>query len=247
MTHLLPRIGLVILAVAGGHVATLRAATIFSYTGNLRTDANFVSCGAGCELDGASLGSDYAQWAAVSRTFHVSAASTMTAITFSYGGGTNGAGSLIADAGFEPYLSLFDATGNFLTSTFFGTTCPPGANPSVTLGSCYDVLLDGGTLASGDYRVALSAFENLSFTENLGSGTLADGFTGLGNLASGEDLHYAFDVVLSPISTSVPEPGTGFFLAAGLMAFCLWRPAGWRKRCAEHPPTAASKAQRRAT
>ena len=228
MPHILLPIGLVVLVFAGGHVASLKASPIFSYTGNLRTDANFASCGSGCLLDSASLDSDYAQWAAVSRTFHVSAASTMTAITLSYGGGTNGAGALIADAGFAPYLSLFDAAGNFLTSTFFGTTCPAGATPSVTLGSCYDVLLDGGTLASGDYQIALSAFQNLSFAENYGFGTLADGFTGLGNLASGENLHYAFDVVLSPISTSIPEPGTGVALAAGLMAFGLWRQAGFR-------------------
>jgi len=214
MTRILSRIGFAIVVIAMGPISTLSAATI-SYTGDLRTDADFASCGAGCVLDGSSLDGDYAQWAAVSRTFHVGTASTMTAITFAYGGGANGAGTTIADAGFEPYLSLFDATGNFLNSTFFGTTCPAGAQISSALGSCFDVLLDGGALATGDYRITISAFQNLSFAENLGAGTLADGFTGLGNLAQGEDLHYAFDVVLSPSATPVPEPGTGLLLLAG--------------------------------
>src|SRR6266446_1947979 len=105
MTSTFARIGFAIVVVAISQIATLSAASI-SYTGNLRTDADSTSCGAGCVLDGGSLDRDYAQWAAVSRTFHVSTASTMTAITFSYGGGANGSGAIIADAGFEPYLSL---------------------------------------------------------------------------------------------------------------------------------------------
>jgi len=36
--------------------------------------------------------------------------------------------------------------------------------------------------------IAISAFSNQSFVESLGTGTLADGFTGLGNLFEGEDL-----------------------------------------------------------
>ena len=132
---------------------------------------------------------DYAQWAAVVTNFTVASASTMQAITFSYGGGKNGAGMSIAEGGFEPYLSLFDASGNFLASTFFGTTCPAGANTNTLSGQCFDVLLDGGTLAAGNYQIAISAFENLSLAENGGSGTLADGFTGLGNLNTGENLN----------------------------------------------------------
>jgi hypothetical protein len=53
--------------------------------------------------------------------------SNLEAIAFSYGGGTNGNGTMVAEGGFEPYLNLFDSAGDFLASTFFGTTCPPGA------------------------------------------------------------------------------------------------------------------------
>ena len=111
------------------------------------------------------------------------------------------------------YLSLFDASGNFLASTFFGTTCPPGALINPTSGACFDVLLDGGTLGAGGYQIAISAFENLSLAENLGSGTLADGFTGLGDLEPGEDLHYAFNVTLTSTSP-VPEPSYAWPLTA---------------------------------
>lgn len=55
----------------------------------------------------------------------------------------------------------------------------------------------------------------MSFAENLGAGTLADGFTGLGNLNDGEDLHYAYDVILTSTSP-VPEP-SAVWLLGGLV------------------------------
>jgi hypothetical protein len=66
----------------------------------------------------------------------------------------------IAGGVFEPSLSLFDGSGNFLASTFFGTTCPAGAQTNTMSGFCYDVLLDGGVLAQGTCQIAISAFEN---------------------------------------------------------------------------------------
>ena len=208
---------LLILAVIA--VRSASADTI-SFAGNLRDDANVTSCGSGCTLGPSNPDSDYAQWAAVVDSFTVSTASGMQAVTFSYGGGVNGAGTTIAQGGFEPYLSLFDSSGTFLASTFFGTNCPAGANTNTDSGQCFDVALDGGTLAPGSYQIAISAFQNLSFAENLGTGTLADGFTGLGNLAAGEDLHYAFDVVLSS-TTPVPEPSAGWLLAGAMLSMAV--------------------------
>jgi hypothetical protein len=193
---------------------------VLSFAGNLRTGANVTGCGSGCTLGPSNTDGDFAQWAAVVNHFTVSTSSSMEAITFSYGGGVNGAGHMIAQGGFAPYLSLFDAGGNFLASTFFGTTCPAGAKTNTLSGQCLDESLDGGTLGPGAYQIAISAFENLSLAENLGSGTLAGGFTGLGNLASGEDLHYAFDVVLKSTST-VPEPVTGWLLGGAVLAVVL--------------------------
>ena len=202
-------------------------ADVISFTGNLQTDATVLP------PFSSPTAADYAQWAAVVQDFHVGSTSSMKAVTFSYGGGTNGNGMLIAPNGFEPYLSLFDSGGDFIASTLFGTTCPAGAQTNPGTGFCFDVALDGGILEAGDYKIAISAFENMSFAENFGSGTLADGFTGLGNLADGEDLHYAFDVTLEPSSTSpVPEPSAEVLLLTGLALLTQirkWKGTGHEK------------------
>ena len=206
-------ISLSLFAIFGAPVPLLNAATI-SFQGNLSTDATFLPPGAPAFTD-----ADYAQWAAVVSSFHVSSTSTIQATTFSYGGGTNGNGVAILEGGFEPYLTLFDGSGHFIASTFYGTVCPAGANANSISGSCFDVGLDAGTVGPGDYQIAISAFDNLSLAENYGTGTLSDGFTGLGNLAPGEDLHYGFDVVLTP-AVVTPEPRA--LLPAGLLAMSLW-------------------------
>ncbi len=58
----------------------------------------------------------------------------------------------------------------------------------------------------------------MSYAENLGPPyLLSDGFTGLGNLGDGENLDYAFDVILS--AETVPEPatfGTALLLLIGM-------------------------------
>ena len=196
-------------------------ATTISYSGNLRTNANFIACGDGCTLGASNTDADYAQYAAVSYSFNVPVTAAVTITTFSYGGGVNGAGTVIPQSGFEPYLSLFDSAGYFLNSTYSGTTCPTGAKTNTVLLGCYDVQLSAGILAAGTYQIAISAFENLSYAENSGTGKLADGFTGLGNLNTGEDLHYAFDISLAANSpTTAPEPSTASLLL--LASLCLF-------------------------
>jgi hypothetical protein len=205
-------------------LASPAVASSISYIGNLRTDATVTSCGSGCTLGAGDSDFDYAQFAAVVENFSVTSTSTMTAITFSYGGGVNGNGVTIAQGGFEPYVSLFDSSGDFLASTYYGTTCPPGANTNTVSGQCYDVGLDGGVLTPGSYQIAITDFENMSFAENLGTGTLADGFIGLGDLQDGEDLNFAFDVDLTPTTPpppAVPEPGTLSLFGLGLLGIRL--------------------------
>lgn len=211
---------LVSLLIACGALA--HGDSVISFTGDLRTNGNVLACGTGCTLGSGNSDGDFAQWAAFVTPFTVSATTTMQAITFGYGGGVNGHGATILQGGFEPYLSLFDASGTLLASTFFGITCPPGAHTNSIGSLCFDVELDGGLLNPGTYQIAISAFENMSLAENNGFGTLSDGFTGLGNLAAGEDLHYAFDVVLGG-TTSVPEPRTFSLLGAAALAICEFK------------------------
>lgn len=204
-----------------GGASSGSASTVFFYSGDLRTDATVTDCGTGCTLDPSNTDSDYAQWAAAVYSFQVLQPTPMEAITYSYGGGTSLTGAIVASGGLEPYLSLFDAGGNFLASTFYGTTCPPGAN--TVSGNCYDVSLDGGILSPGSYEIAITAYENMSYAENLGSPyLLSDGFTGLGNLQPGEKLTYAFDVILSAQTAPVPEPGTLAMITGALLAFALF-------------------------
>jgi len=195
----------------------LHAGTVF-FSGNLRTDATVVDCGPSCKLDGTSLDSDYAQFAAFVAPFTVSSLSTVQAVTFGFGGGVSATGPVVAPGGLEPYLSLFDSAGNFLSSTFFGTTCPAGAN--TWNGACLDVSLDAGTLAPGTYQIALTAFENLSLAENLGSGILADGFGGLGNLGGRETLNFAFDVNITSLAAT-PEPGSMTLMSGAAAAIVI--------------------------
>lgn len=146
------------------------AAATISFTGNLRTDATVLDCGVGCTLGAGNTDGDYAQYAAVVRTFNVATTSLMSAVSFSYGGGINGAGATVLQGGRNLTLvcSMPVAISWHLTKG--------------GIGQCYDVLLKGGVLAPGSYAIALTADSNLSFAENLGAGVLADGFTGLGNL-----------------------------------------------------------------
>jgi hypothetical protein len=124
-----------------------QASTIF-FSGNLRTDANVTGCGTGCTLGDADSDSDFAQWAAVVKTFTVTQKTTMEAITYSSAGGTSQTGVAVSAGGtsqtgvavsaggLEPYLSLFDSSGNFLAFTYFGTTCPAGA--ASLNGNCFE-------------------------------------------------------------------------------------------------------------
>jgi hypothetical protein len=200
------------------------AANVVFVSGNLRTDANVTACGALCTLGPLNTDGDYAQWAAVVTDFTVFTTTSMEAITYSYGGGASLTGPVVPSGGLEPYLSLFDAGGNFLASTFSGTTCPPGAN---SVGpNCFDVALNGGILTPGTYQIALTAFENMSDAENLGSPlTLSDGFTGLGNLAPGENLNFAYDIILDNNILPSPEPESiGLaVVGCGLLALGLRR------------------------
>ena len=135
--------------------------------------------------------------------FTLSAPATVRVQSWGYGGsssapgGTNAAGTVIAAGGLDPYISLFSGSG--ITATFLASNddglCPPGTRVS---GFCLDPTLTTN-LPAGSYTLALSAFENFSFAENLGVGTISDLFINLGSYYdqysnTERTPRYAFDI-----------------------------------------------------
>src|SRR5271169_4094200 len=79
--------------------------------------------------------------------FSVGAVSNVILETWSYAGGTNAAGTLIARGGFDPILAVFDGTGALV-----GQNDDGGSSVSADItGVHYDTYLNLTTLAAGDY------------------------------------------------------------------------------------------------
>jgi hypothetical protein len=81
-------------------------------------------------------------------------------------------------------------------------------------------------LPAGHYTLAVSQPANFSFAENLGTGTLGDGFIGLAASWSGGactgtcSSAYAVDIGSPAL---VPEPAAPLLLALGLLTLALRR------------------------
>lgn len=101
--------------------------------------------------------------------------------------------------GVDPYVSLFSGTdrasAGFVVSNY---------DNAFAFGGDFSL---SAALAPGAYTVAIGAFANLSFAENLGSGVLADGFIGLGDARFLGDGSYAIHITL-PDGGTVPEPSS---------------------------------------
>lgn len=115
-----------------------------------------------------------------------------------------------AKGGIDPYFTLFAGSG--LAGTFLGSNYAQ----AFSTGGDFDLTF---TLAAGDYSFAIGAFANMSFAENLGIGTLADGFVGLGEPFVLGD--YTYEIVVTSTATgggggTVPEPSTTLLLVASL-------------------------------
>jgi hypothetical protein len=106
--------------------------------------------------------------------------------TWGYAGGTNANGQLILPGGFDPILSVFDATGGLLSSSVLVDTNNNGAGVDAdpTTGNAYDSLLALNSLSpGGTYVLVLSQNDNIP-----NNSTYGDGFsqTGAGNFTAGE-------------------------------------------------------------
>jgi hypothetical protein len=175
-----------LVALAAGSLA---ASTNFSFTGTFSTD-------------------DQVQ------LFDLTLTSTtlVTFETWSYGGGTNSAGTVIPAGGFDPLLTLFYGDGDQL-EPFTSGSCPVPQN--LYLEACNDVYAQE-SLGAGSYILALTQYGNDS------EGDLSDGFSETGNptftadppcpqfcdLLSGDQLsgNWAVDILTVTSASAVPEP-----------------------------------------
>lgn len=157
-------------------------------------------------------------------TFSVPSTSTVTLLTYSYGGGTNGQGQVISRGGFEPTISLFSPAGTLLTVSGPNGSCPPQTTDSVS-GICGDAYVQQ-SLTAGIYTAALTEFFNVANGPSLANGFLQQGtgnFTGpscsvpggsfLDETCGQRTSNFAIDFVnvqsAAPATASaVPEPGS---------------------------------------
>lgn len=92
--------------------------------------------------------------------------SSLTVQTFSYAGGTNGNGTVIAAGGFDPAVALFDPSGNLIEINDDASCGVVNSDP--VTGQCFDSFVSQPNLTTpGIYTVALTESPNLA-QDNLG-------------------------------------------------------------------------------
>ena len=167
--------------------ATLAGATTFA--GNLGDAGNAALVGS--DLGAAGFDDENAVANNIALYTFTTLAGTVSIVSTGFAGG-----------GVDPYFTLFSGSGTAaaLFDSNYAQATTTGGDFTWT-----------GTLAAGTYEIALGSFENMSFAENLGSGTLGDGFTGLGDPNSLHDGSYALN-----LTTPVPEPSGTLLMAVGL-------------------------------
>lgn len=229
------RIGL--LALVSCLFTGMATAASFSFTGQLTQDDQF-------------------------QVFLFTAPSTNVLLrTWGYAGGVNGAGSTILAGGFDPVLSLFDATGGLSAGSLLVDSNNDGAGVATDLitGNAFDSLLHLTTLNIG-HTYALVLTQN----DNLANGpTYGDGFTrtGQGNFTAGAfgcigrnpfcdatpaqrngswavDISGVGSASLNGGTGAVPEPGSMLLLFTGAGALALLR-----RRRARVPDTPVTRSQ----
>lgn len=151
------------------------------------------------------------QGTALEEMFTLTSTSDLTISTNSY-----------ATGGFEPNLTLFDGSGNYLASQMPSS---PVATADPTTGAALDGYLTADNLMPGTYTVALTDFllnqsitaTNLSdgFTQNYGDGINfidEDGNTRTGN--------YSMTIDVASMAQA-PEPATYWMMGPILIAFAF--------------------------
>jgi hypothetical protein len=170
-------------------------------------------------------------------------AGSITLQTYGFGGGVNGAGTTILPGGFDPFVALFQGTGdsaplldgtadNLANYTSEPSACPPAG--LVTIGSvggqCGDVQLVFTGLAAGSYTVWLSDANYTPIAIDETAGLLGDGYSDLTggflpfttcydvNNCNTDTANWAIDVTTSESGAQTPEPSSFVLVGFGLLA-----------------------------
>ena len=148
------RAALVLSAVLGASGRTASAAT-FSFTGTFTHD-------------------DDKQFF----TFSIASTTTVTIRTFGFGGGTNGASTVIPAGGFDPIIQFFDSLGGGYGLSNDDPINMDGTCPHVTKdpasGACWDSYYSQPVTA-GTYTLVLTQSDNQYNGPNLSDGFHEDG------------------------------------------------------------------------
>lgn len=169
-------------------------------------------------------------------SFRLDTQSDVTLKTYSYAGGTDAAGNIIARGGFDPVLALFNSAGVLLDISL------DGYYPEVEMDSVSGQYWDDyftALLDPGIYFVSLMQYDNLPVGTNLADGFVREGqqyftrdfaigddsgnfYDTSGMLGNARDGHYALDILNVAYATEgtdiapIPEPCTMVLLGAGL-------------------------------
>jgi len=154
--------------------------------------------------------------------FTVASTSLVTLRTYSYAGGVNAAGAVIARGGFDPILSLYNSAGAQIGDNDDddqdGGGMPLHVATDSVSGAAYDTYFTM-SLGPGAYTVAVTEFDNFG-PANLASGFPGSSFVGFGDTSGAannpRDGHWAFDVLnVASASLGVPEPATWGLMIGG--------------------------------
>jgi hypothetical protein len=221
----MPRKSLVtILSILGLMVAITRADTV-SYTGSLLSPEDSTSG---------------------QIVITVPVAGTVDLQTWSFGGGTNAAGASIPAGGFDPFVGVFQGTGDsalFINGTsdvlggFAG--CPPAGEVNIGGLVCGDIKMDL-SLAAGTYTVLLTdgnyipnaVFETAGmlgdpFTDLTGGAFQTCNLVGSTTTCATDTANWAIDITTPSGVAAVPEPGA---LPVSAIVFLALAAAYWRRR-----------------